>query len=453
MKTKRMIALALAVLMFLLTFAGCAQAPMTVQGPTLDKLTPTDKLVIYTAGSRYPWMQRQVELYERLYDVDVEVVTVAVDAYAERVTGDLAGGAGPDVLFLELLPNTDIAKAALNNNFLDLTEILASDEDFSEDDYVAGVFDTGRFKGRQYVIPTTFTTPLYLSAKSGLEDIGFVWESVEKTSDFLEEIARIMQDSRQRGSPLRIMSTKNMLFDFFGDSGIRLIDYENNVVLPDEAALDEFLHAYKTYFPYDYDESGLIFAYSAGANELVQSSYYFWPEAGNNIERISENIDTLIENDVGYVLQYFPGQTGETYGDVYGKAAISASSKNQLNAYNFIKMLLSAEVQCDRKLRTNGIPVLKEAHETIILGKTQWTTTTKDGQSFTYSGYRSKQLSNEELDSLLETLTHVDRFNPFVSYNLFSMMKDSMLPFFKDEKSYENCRAELKNKLTFYLSE
>ena len=127
MKTKRMIALALAVLMFLLTFAGCAQAPMTVQGPTLDKLTPTDKLVIYTAGSRYPWMQRQVELYERLYDVDVEVVTVAVDAYAERVTGDLAGGAGPDVLFLELLPNTDIAKAALNNNFLDLTEILARD--------------------------------------------------------------------------------------------------------------------------------------------------------------------------------------------------------------------------------------------------------------------------------------------------------------------------------------
>ena len=101
--------------------------------------------------------------------------------------------------------------------------------------------------------------------------------------------------------------------------------------------MDEFLHAYKTYFPYDYDESGLIFAYSAGANELVQSSYYFWPEAGNNIERISENIDTLIENDVGYVLQYFPGQTGETYGDVYGKAAISASSKNQLNAYNFIK--------------------------------------------------------------------------------------------------------------------
>jgi hypothetical protein len=45
------------------------------------------------------------------------------------------------------------------------------------------------------------------------------------------------------------MSTKNYFYLFFAFSGIRLLDYENGVVLPDEAALDEFLHAYKSVFP------------------------------------------------------------------------------------------------------------------------------------------------------------------------------------------------------------
>jgi ABC-type glycerol-3-phosphate transport system substrate-binding protein len=100
-----------------------------------------------------------------------------MEEYAERVTNDLAGGTGPDVLFTYLLPSMDVAKAALNNNFLDLTNILAGAEDFSEDDYIDGVFDAGRYNGRQYTIPTAFITPLYLSAESKLEDIGLAGQA------------------------------------------------------------------------------------------------------------------------------------------------------------------------------------------------------------------------------------------------------------------------------------
>ncbi len=474
MKIKRTLSLVLAVMLLLSIFTGCqpeesgdilsvgkATPVISVEWPkptgslTYDELTPTDKLIVYVMDQGYSVMYRQIERYEALYNVEVETVVVegGIEAYIERVTNDLAGGNGPDVVFIDFLPDMDIAKAALNNSFLDLTEILASDEGFCEDDYMAGVFDAGCYKGRQYVIPTTFITPYYLSAKTKLEEIGFDWSDIEKKSDFLEEISRIMQSLEQKGPSLKLMSTKNMFFDFLVASGIRLIDYESGAVLPDEAALDEFLHAYKTYFPYDYDESGLIYSFSSGADDLAMGKYYFWPDAGNNLENISWNIDTLIEKNVGYELQSLPGQCGETVGYVYGQVAISASAKNQLNAYNFIKMLLSAEVQCDKKLRTNGIPVLKAAFETIILGKTQWAGTTDEGQTCTYSGYKSTQLSNEELDALIEIITQTDRFITYVPNNIFYMMMDSMLPFLRDEASYDDCLKELKNKLAFYLSE
>ena len=62
---------------------------------------------------------------------------------------------------LDELIYMDVAKAALNYNFLDLSEILAGDDEFSEDDYLAGVFDACRFGGRQYTIPLSFFSPLF----------------------------------------------------------------------------------------------------------------------------------------------------------------------------------------------------------------------------------------------------------------------------------------------------
>ena len=56
-----------------------------------------------------------------------------------------------------------------------------------------------------------------------------------------------------------MMSSKNYFGYFWESSGIRLLDYENNVILPDEEALGDFLYAYKTYFHYDDEKVGEIY--------------------------------------------------------------------------------------------------------------------------------------------------------------------------------------------------
>lgn len=134
MKPTRILSLGAAAVLLLLTFAGCAPEraktsepvdPVHIDRLMYDELTPTDTLVLYIPVSAESQIKLLIDRYKELYDVEVEVVRVegSYEEYAERVANDLAGGTGPDVLFFNYL-YLDIAKAALNHNFLDLTDIL-----------------------------------------------------------------------------------------------------------------------------------------------------------------------------------------------------------------------------------------------------------------------------------------------------------------------------------------
>ncbi len=451
MNTKRIIAPGLAILLLLLTFVGCAQKNGSAAPHSPADLKATNSLVLYIMPESERRIQGQIDLYEKLYDIEVEKVIVngGVEAYVERVMNDLASGSGPDVLFLDYL-YMDIVKAALNNNFLDLTDVLAEDPNFSEDNYVAGVFEAGQFDGRQYVIPTSFFPMVFLSAESKLEELGFDWERIKKASEFFEELSRLTPFAEHNTNYSQMLESKNSFWLLFPYSGIRLLDYENAEVLPDEEALREYLQAYKTYFPYDYDEAGTFIMTNYGEEGLLSGEYFFWP--ATSVAALTRNIDTLEKASYGYELYPLPSEAGEITGIAFGQIAISANSKNSLNAYNFVKMLLSADVQSSPSLYFGYIPIRKESIQTLVYGTYQ-RDNSHEGETYTFSGYRSTELSSEELDEIVETITGVDRFTQKVSQHVYDILLDTMLPYFQDEASYEDCLSELQNKLTLYLSE
>ncbi len=254
MKNTRIISFIFALLLF--TLSGCEQTRKTPEGPKLADLKATDSLVIYTyTGDGYADMlnQSRITKFAARYDVDVEVVRVDgyLPEYTERLLNDLVGGSGPDILFVEDLYSSDIAKIALGGNLLDLTDILAEDPDFSEEDYVEGVFEAGQFNGRQYVIPLSFEAPILLSSTEKLEEIGFDWEDIETTADFIENMGLLTPVAKQTPGFAQMLDSQNRFSQLLITSGITLIDYETGEVLPDEEELREFLDGYKAYFPYD----------------------------------------------------------------------------------------------------------------------------------------------------------------------------------------------------------
>ena len=457
MKIKRMIALVLAVLLFLFSFVGCAKAPEpdhaeapepVVEGPKLADLKATEALVLYIMADYETLALRRINQFTEIYDVDVEIVRVNGDIYAftERITNDLASGSGPDVLFLDDTYTMDIAKVALNGSFLDLTDILAEDPDFSKDDYLDGVFEACQVNGRQYTIPVSYTIPLTISSKEKLENLGFYWDGIDTIVDFLEEISRLTPDVTQDPGFTQMLYSKNYFDRLLWASGIPLINYETGEVLPDEKGLCEFLEAYKAYFPYDYDGTGGVKFVNYGDRALIAGVCAFWfPQ---NIDGVTTTMNFMKNKSCDYVIQPIPCQSEGTVGIVDSQIAICANANNSLNAYNFVKFMLSEDAQKD-KYTSPSMPIHKEA----IREGVYEAPAVKEVGNAAILDTEETALSDEEAEMLSAKLTGIDRFIQKVPQNVTIMVQESMLPYFQDEKSYEECFDDLRNKLTLYLSE
>ncbi len=459
MKKHRIIAVFLIAVLLITLFSGCAGAPEpehagdseSIEGPKLADLKGTDSLVIYTStgGTGDILDQRRIAQFTARHDVDVEVVRVDgyFPEYTERVMNDLISGSGPDVLFVENLYSSDIAKIALSGNFLDLTDILAEDPDFSEEDYVEGVFEAGQFNGRQYVIPLSFEAPVLLSSTEKLEEIGFDWNDIETTEDFVENLGILTPAAEQTSDFKRMLDSQNRFSQLLITSGITLIDYETGEVLPDEEGLREFLEGYKAYFPYDYDETGGSYLSNQGHYQLISGEWFFW--LSTDISCLAQSISVMKNKSSDYTMHLIPSQTGETVANIRGGAmAIRANAENSLNAYNFIKFMLSEDVQSDDTINASYFPIHKEAIRNLAYE----TPSLKPVNGFDFIDSENPALSDEEAEMVIEMLTEIDRFVlglPVMS----SMVQESMLPFFRDEASYEDCLSELRSQLTFYLSE
>jgi len=424
--------------------------PEPVNAPTINDFPETDTLLLYFYSYEQPHIQPLLRQFETQYGVTVEAVYISsYEEYVERVTNDLAGGAGPDVVFLDYLA-MDIPKAAMNHNFLDLTELLANDPDIREEDYVDHVFETGRIRGRQYTIPTSYQLPVFLSAETKLEELGFAWDKIETTSDFLKKISRLTPQAEKDPMFQQMLNSQNQFTELELAAGFRLIDYETGEILPEKEQFKAYLEGYRAYYPYDYFEvNGLITSTAGGygARDLIKGLYYFFLPFPQ-ITELTRNIDALNEAGCGYVFHALPSQNGDVVGSVFGQMAINANTENALNAYRFIKMMISPEVQNTQSILISCIPIHKDGVWNYLHGTYR---ISAGGMSF--SGYQSTTLSEEDIEAIYATLTHVDRFVQSASFQHYRMMWDAMQPYFDGEKNLNSCMKDLENKLKFYLSE
>ena len=448
MKNRRILSAFLAVSLLLLLFTGCAKTPESVKGPGLDDLKETDSLVIYVMKDYEDSVIRQIEQFHLTTGINAEVVTVEEDVfgYTERIMNDLAAGYGPDVLVLNDVFMMDITKLALNDSLLDLTDVLAEDPDFSEEDYLDGAFEACQVNGRQYTIPTSYDFMLAFSFTEMLADIGFSWDGIDTMADFLEEIARLTPEARKLPEFQQMLSSKNFYWKLYRYSGIRLLDYENGVVLPDEEELREFLEAYKLYFPYDYDASGISETWTR-VDSFLQGPAVFWVPF--NLTGIVESINILRLKSREYAYHAIPSQTGEIVARIGSQLAIPANAKNTANAYRFIKFLLSEEVQMDQNLLQGIKPIRKSAIHKVIYESTAL----YENHGYYIEDPENFALTEDEAKALEEVMLNIDRFMQDERLIVPEMMFESMMPFFRDEKSYEECFDDLKNRLTLYLSE
>jgi len=326
---------------------------------------------------------------------------------------------------------------------------LAEDPEFHKEDYLDGVFEACQHYGRQYVVPLSCELPLVASIRSDLEELGFRWDGVDTMSDLLEESVRVTPKAEVNSNFQQMFCSKNTFQRLLLFSSIPVINYETGEVLPDEKNFRDFLESYKLYFPYDYNEADRAMYHRALGYDVLTAGRcaFVFPR---NMDGLPATLSVLKNESYDYVIHSIPGQTKESVGIVCGPVAINANSKNTLNAYRFIKFILSETSQKDRYTIPDGMPILKKALYDGLVNSTGFT---RGPGGNAMPDYEDRAFTEDEAEMIMELITGTDRFVLNLSNEIIEMVCDTMLPFFQNEASYEFCLNDLRSKLTFYLSE
>ena len=451
----RVYVLVIAVAMLLaLVLPGCDAEKWAMWGGSAEDpvdFTPTDELVIYLPPSGSDFDLVLHEFKTRYPNVEVTTKTLGsfssdeeMDQYDEQLSAEIMSGTGPDIIFPSEVIRMDLYKAMDNGAFLNLNAYLEKDETFRREDYVEAVLDAGRYNDRQYIMPLGFRFELMLAKSAKLDAIGFDWSKSTDLLGFMDEVLRCAPKAAESSAFESMFSCNQLLYTFQKASGLALVDHENQLALLDKEGLRAFCEAYKRH--YTEKDLGSFTLYGAQSlDDLIVGNYVFqFPWSLQETVLISSY---LKGSGGGYELGAIPNMSGGLTARVAQSVAIRAGSPNKLNAYNFIRLLLQPEFQSfSIAVYGLGFPVHKDSLRSIVF---------ESRDSWDHVPGIEK-LSDDEAQALVDLASGVDQSSLVREwrYNeINQMFLATMLPYFRDEKSLDECLKELDYNLTIFAGE
>lgn len=424
-------------------------------------------LVLYKPlGSYGVYFDNAVAAYQKSYpDVNVQVQefgTATSDPNAfqqnyndlkDTLTTELAAGKGPDVVMWsnEL---DDPYKSMESGIFDDLNSYISEDLGFDLSEYSETIMDAGVYKNKRYIIPLEYRVPLYMSTEELLEEN----ELPNDLNLSFEEFVYAAANFADKNDSSPFTSQGMGLFIFFPWSGLNIINYDGitaNREIIESEVFRNIIEAYRSY--YNQDHSELVYSGpTIDAEMLINKSALFTvPGLGEGgYERTLLRGYSFISHQVDPVINTLRGNDGKVIAEVTTKAAIRANSENKQNAWNFIKILLSPEIS-GMESNTTNFPVSKQGIEKKISSQIEAIEhlvgeplsgdilgTVLNAESISAEVAETYQLLITDVDSAVLQNSAVN-----------NILNESMEPYFKSEKSYEDCLENLKNKLELYIGE
>lgn len=419
-------------------------------------LTTTDELVIYVPGYKYfdtddKKFRKAISDFKMEYpDVNLVVETIGdesnspYDQYQSRVNSELMAGSGPDIILTEYFQ--DLYKSIDMGVFLDLSSIIEQDREFMMEEYNEVVMSAGAYKGGQYMLPTSYYLPVLITEQEALRSIGFdVNESTDFVS-FFTEIAKCLPKMQENPTFSRVIVSR--IDDrILNTSGIKLYDYEQEEVLPDEAVFKTLCEVIKPYWPIETSDNWPNATTKVSENILIGSYFFYsdWTPSTNCLLVWSE-IKAFQGTPILTAIRTIDGGLNA---EVLKGLAIRAGSKNQRNAWNFIKIMLSETIQYSIPGYgiIEGFPVNKAAllrEITDVSNEDSWTGLNQ-GVFLLAIPWEEK----EPFLQLHESITSVS-FRNIIFLGIFQNCMESYL---LDERPYDECVMELINNVKLYVSE
>lgn len=388
-------------------------------------------------------------------------------AQVSRLRAEIMSGKGPDLFLLRTsyIWNdnlfADVSKAIYSGTFCDLTSYLINDSTFKVEDFYTPLLDAGNIKGKQYIIPLSFTMPMFITTQNNLKSIGFDQAIAEKSmTAFLKEAERCLPAKQWNDMTL---------IDYVESLDQPLLDYQNSTVKLDTTAARSAMSYAKMFKnpnwqPDPHKEYNPTLSLSPNytgdldrSHKLVsgQLKLFGCPLfLGGSIPAHAQIMQKLGTQPL---FLDFPNEKGGVTATVDSYAAIRANSSHAKAAYGLIRYLLGNECQKSKAYPGVYLPVRKESlRDNLELGRTQYWTGKSDvlNQSEAMNDKIFQNFSravNEMTTAHLQMLFS----NGSVNYgdHLSGLLMDLEENYYQGGISLDDFIKKSTNKLQLYLGE
>lgn len=317
--------------------------------------------------SRYEYdnlLKESIDIYKAKSGESMveETVFSNYEEYFKKLSTELMAGKGPDVIIAQQFLFPSLRKTIESNVFFDINQLLIYDKDLKLDNFNKVVFDCGIINGKRYFIPIGYTIPVFWTTKTMLTKQDF---KIDLTNWSLQSLDRLVQNYIEQVDEDRYFFSGDIIQSMIFGSGIKLIDYEKKKAYFNSTEFIELLkyikNINKTLSTFEIEKkykNGVLGMLKDGAVSIVCNSSmqsmlnpgFLWMNNSEVYFFINENIKLIP----------FPNYYGknEFYATPVRFVAINSNSRNKKAAYDFIKVLLSNEIQSSNSFQNiEGIPV------------------------------------------------------------------------------------------------
>lgn len=342
---------------------------------------------------------------------------------AERVATELMAGTGPDVFLIH--KQWDMDKMIDRGVFADLSQFYEESECFKSDNWENQILEGGCRDGYRFAIPVEYGIPLLKTSKETLEKSGINIENLEDFQGFMDETTAYMERA-QEGEP-RLFRMEEVPMACMSWSGYNFIDWETQTADLASEDAKRFFEWYKMVEQqYEEDSYTYAYGYSLGAASVRDGAAVFDNEKERFPFDSAMQISRLISSYDEPVLLPVRNQTGGIDAFVNSFIAIRGNSRNQLNAWRFIEIYMSTEVQTSvAAFARGGFKVNKEAQ----LYQFEYRNNYSYGQE--YDGFPAEcpAFTRDEYENLMEYTEEIDHVIYIPQWRV--MLQELMLPYLR----------------------
>lgn len=459
---KKTLSLFFVLLILTLPLAACADVQtgnaLYQELPTVPQTNRSLKVFIVANTPEPLMIQAALNRYQQLYpDVEVELiqplaefqnyVDPQLELYYEPLLTQLMAGEGPDILLVDGR-YMDIEKLVRQGIFADMEPFFQADN-FDWEPYNQGVMDAGVWNGKRFLFPLSYDFPLLCTTKEALEETNFNMDACKDFQGFLDETARYMEDASQSrrlfsGADVpRVMGISSV----FDRSGISVVNYDAKTAdlsLPLFQSVVQWYKAVADTHPQTPNYS------LVGGAAVVRDGQALWTTSVFGADYDLFGTAGALRTVGEVVTMPIRDTNGGIQVLIESPVAVRANSENLQNAYNFLKILLSQEIQ---ETNTGAFNILHAENERYLKRRIGivYEEGTDGFVSTNHPGSAVNEPSQEEIQQLLE-LTKEITGGYYYKYNDITPMM-LMYPYLYQGADFEETLEAARSRMELYLSE